>query len=327
MAGIGMNGTDPRPLRLVVFGQSIVSDWGNPAATTWRALLRALLAAGHDAVYEEQRKNDAVVGLLRARGAEAMKAFGRRYPDILNRAYDLPRGAERAVWFGREVSTADAAIVLDDAPDGIFEEIAAYDTPRLLKVLARTGVERELPIPEDRFDLILEAETTRAVQILPNRPKTERSRLLVVSYEDQTVADLVYEAVRSFAPERVTPGSLTDPWRYVPEAEMPDLYANETLALLVGAHDERGFPERVLLAVGSGCPVVVVTSPDWTGLPGLDLSVTTVDWVTAAVVSRMRSAPKPLTVPPTYDAASVAADLVETIRRIRTERLGAFSAR
>lgn len=327
MAGIGTNGTDPRPVRVVVFGQSIVSDWGNPAATTWRALLRALLTAGHDAVYAEQRKNDAVVGLLRARGAAAMKAFGRRYPDIVNRTYDLPRGAERSVWFGREVSTADAAIVLDDAPDGIFEEIAAYDTPRLLKVLARTGPERELPIPVDRFDLILEVETTRAVQVLPNRPKTERSRLLVVAYEDRTVADLVSEAVRSFAPERVTPGSLTDPWRYVPEVEMPDLYANVSLALLVGGHDEPGFPERVLLAVGSGCPVIVVTSPGWSGLPGLDLSVTTVDWVTAAVVSRMRSVSAPLPVPPTYDAAPIAANLVEDIRRVRTERMGAFSAR
>ena len=153
MAGAGLNGADPRPLRLVIFGESIVSDWDNPAATSWRALLRTLSAAGHDAVFLERRRNDAVVDLLRARGGDAMRAFGRAYPDVLNRTYDLPRGAERSVWFGREVSTADVAIVLDDAPAEIFEEIVAYDTPRLVKALARTEKAVTVPIGEDRFDL------------------------------------------------------------------------------------------------------------------------------------------------------------------------------
>lgn len=321
------NGTDPRPLRVVIFGESIVSDWDNPAATSWRALLRALLAAGHDAVYEERRKNDAVVGLLRARGAGAMKAFGRRYPDILNRTYDLPRGAERSVWFGREVSTADAAIVLDDAPDGIFAEIAAYDTPRLVKVLARTGLDRALPVPDDRFDLVLEAETTRAVEIVPGVPTTERSGVLVVAYEDQVAADRVVEALGEFGPMPITPGRLGEPWEFVPEVEMPGRYGAAALAVLVGGRAERGVAERVLLAAASGCPTVAVGGPDWTDLPGLQIPTATVESVAAIVATTMGSSLAGPIVPSSFDAAVIAANLVQTIRRIRTERMGAFAMR
>ena len=316
-------------MRVVVFGESIVSDWGNPAATSWRALLRALLATGHDAVYLERRKNDAVVGLLRARGAEAMKAFGRHYPDILNRTYNLPRGAERSVWFGREVSTADAAIVLDDAPDGIFEEIAAYDTPRLVKVLARTGLhpDRALPMPLERFDLALEADSTRAVEILPRVPAAERSGVLVVAYEDRAAGDRVFEALGEFGPERVTPGRLAAPWQYVPEVEMPDLYGRAGAVVAVGGSDERGFGERVLLAAASGCPVVVVGGPVLPACSGLEFPVATVETVAAVAWSVIRTGSDGVAVPPANDATAIAGNLVQTVRRIRTERMGAFSTR
>ncbi len=329
MAGMGMNGTDPRPLRVVVFGESIVSDWGNPAATSWRAMLRALLAAGHDAVYEERRKNDAVVGLLRARGAGAMKAFGRRYPDLLNRTYDLPRGAERSIWFGREVSTADAAIVLDDAPDEIFEEIAAYDTPRLVKVLARTGIDRILPVPVDRFDLVLEADETWAVETPPGTPAAERSGVVVVAYEDQDAADRIFRALSAFDPARVTPGGLLEPWRYVPEVDLPDRYGAAAVAVLVGGRAERGFEARVLLAMASACPVVAVAAQDWPGLPGVKISADSVESVAGAVGRILAGGARDSAqaIPPTYDATLVVETLVQNVRRIRTERIGAFSAR
>src|SRR5215218_10044244 len=213
MAGMGLNGADPRPLRLVIFGGSIVSDWGNPAATSWRALLRALSAAGHDAVFLERRRNDAVVDLLRARGGDAMRAFGRAYPDILNRTYDLPRGAERSVWFGREVSTADAAILLDDAPAEIFDEIVAYDTPRLVKILARTEKAVTVPVGEDRFDLILGEGTHPAVEISAGKPSAERSGVILVAYEDEALANRIAESLSALNPELITPGRLTEPWR------------------------------------------------------------------------------------------------------------------
>ncbi len=43
-----------RPLRIVVLGLSLSSSWGNGHATTYRALLRALAARGHDILFLER---------------------------------------------------------------------------------------------------------------------------------------------------------------------------------------------------------------------------------------------------------------------------------
>ena len=43
-----------RPLRLVVLGLSLSSSWGNGHATTYRALLKALAARGHDVTFLER---------------------------------------------------------------------------------------------------------------------------------------------------------------------------------------------------------------------------------------------------------------------------------
>ena len=40
-------------MKLVVFGLSISSSWGNGHATTYRALLRAFAARGHEIVFYE----------------------------------------------------------------------------------------------------------------------------------------------------------------------------------------------------------------------------------------------------------------------------------
>jgi len=42
------------PLRIVIFGLSITSSWGNGHATTFRALVKALAARGHDIVFVER---------------------------------------------------------------------------------------------------------------------------------------------------------------------------------------------------------------------------------------------------------------------------------
>jgi len=43
-----------RPLRIVILGLSITSSWGNGHATTYRSLLRALAARGHDVTFLER---------------------------------------------------------------------------------------------------------------------------------------------------------------------------------------------------------------------------------------------------------------------------------
>src|SRR4051795_13233037 len=40
-------------MRLVVFGLSVSSSWGNGHATLWRGLIRALGAAGHEVIFFE----------------------------------------------------------------------------------------------------------------------------------------------------------------------------------------------------------------------------------------------------------------------------------
>src|SRR3954469_8878819 len=41
-------------MKLVVLGLSLSSSWGNGHATTWRALLRAFAARGHDILFLER---------------------------------------------------------------------------------------------------------------------------------------------------------------------------------------------------------------------------------------------------------------------------------
>jgi len=41
-------------MRMVIFGLTITSSWGNGHATLWRALIRALVARGHDVVFFER---------------------------------------------------------------------------------------------------------------------------------------------------------------------------------------------------------------------------------------------------------------------------------
>lgn len=43
-----------RPLDIVILGLSLSSSWGNGHATTYRALLRALDAAGHKVTFLER---------------------------------------------------------------------------------------------------------------------------------------------------------------------------------------------------------------------------------------------------------------------------------
>src|SRR5207302_7536723 len=42
------------PVKIVIFGLSITSSWGNGHATTYRALARALHARGHEIVFFER---------------------------------------------------------------------------------------------------------------------------------------------------------------------------------------------------------------------------------------------------------------------------------
>src|SRR5207253_131793 len=54
LAGDPPAGTERRLMRLVVLGLSLSSSWGNGHATTFRALLKAFAARGHDILFLER---------------------------------------------------------------------------------------------------------------------------------------------------------------------------------------------------------------------------------------------------------------------------------
>ena len=108
-------------MKLVVFGLSISSSWGNGHATLWRGLVRALAALGVDIVFFE-RDQPFYAG---ARDLERMpQADLVLYPD-------WAAVVERA---RREVHEADAAIVTSFCPDALVATQLIADAARPIRV-------------------------------------------------------------------------------------------------------------------------------------------------------------------------------------------------
>ncbi len=124
-----------RPLSIVVLGLSLSSSWGNGHATTYRALLRAVAARGHDVLFLEREQPWYVAHRDLGAPSYARLAF---YRDL----DDLSR-------FGEAIIAADAVIVGSFVPDGavLIDRIRAQrrgplafydiDTPVTLARLAR----------------------------------------------------------------------------------------------------------------------------------------------------------------------------------------------
>ncbi|WP_174297858.1 CgeB family protein [Sphingomonas bacterium] len=140
-------------MKLVVLGLSLSSSWGNGHATTYRALLKAFAARGHDVLFLER---------------DVPWYAGQRDladPDWCRLAFyrDLD---ELAGWAG-EVARADAVIVGSYVPDGVAvgEWVQAtatgttgfydIDTPVTLARLARGDVEYLSPASIPGYDVYL----------------------------------------------------------------------------------------------------------------------------------------------------------------------------
>lgn len=282
-----------RPLRLVFFSPSIVADVDNPAATSTRALLGALSAAGHDVTHLERRGNALLDRQLRVRGSGALRSLNARYPDVRVRQYDLPRGRqERAVWFGTEVSTADAVVALAGTPGEILELIAPFETPHLVRVVPE-GADGDVALPWGEHLVCVEP----------------RSRLepelgdLAVAYDNigAGLADAVPREV-----DRVVVGSAELPgWRYLPEVEVAELYRSARTATVM---DGDGRPEaraRALLPMAAGCRV-------WHRRSGAESGVEVGD--------------DPAELSETNDAERVASTLVDLVRSTLVEKRRTFAA-
>src|SRR3954451_3224797 len=93
-------------MKLVVFGLSVSSSWGNGHAVLWRALIRALAAQGHFTVFFERDVP------WYAAHRDLLDIEGGRL--VLYDGWDNVRPEAE-----RELRDADAAIVTSYCPDGV----------------------------------------------------------------------------------------------------------------------------------------------------------------------------------------------------------------
>jgi spore maturation protein CgeB len=143
-----------KPMDIVILGLSITSSWGNGHATTFRALVRALSARGHNVCFLERDM--------------PWYADNRDLPNPpygLTQLYESIAGLKRR--FARNVSDADLCIVGSYVPDGVVigewvtrtcRGVKAFydiDTPVTLAKLATNDAEYLTPRLVPRYDLYL----------------------------------------------------------------------------------------------------------------------------------------------------------------------------
>ncbi len=142
------------PLKIVIFGLSLTSSWGNGHATTYRALVRALVERGHHVLFLERD-----VAWYAANRDLPHPPYG-----CLELYSDL---SEMKLRFEGPVRTADLVIVGSYAPEGVAlgewvlataQGITAFydiDTPITLDKLQRHDYEYLAPDLIPRYHLYL----------------------------------------------------------------------------------------------------------------------------------------------------------------------------
>jgi len=108
-------------MKLVIFGLSVSSSWGNGHATIWRGLIRALAAAGHRVTFLERDVP------YYASHRDMTELPGGRL--VLYRAWHEVGSTAMA-----ELSDADAGIVTSYCPDAVAATEAVLDSPVPLSV-------------------------------------------------------------------------------------------------------------------------------------------------------------------------------------------------
>jgi len=169
-------------MRLVVLGLSLSSSWGNGHATTFRALLKAFAARGHDILFLERD-----VPWYRDQRDLADPDFCRLcfYDDI----DDLAR-------FTPEIAEADAVVVGSYVPDGVavgrfVQETAGgttafydIDTPVTLAKLARGDHEYLSPDLIPGYDRYLSFTGGPTLDLLERRYGSPGARALYCSVDE-----------------------------------------------------------------------------------------------------------------------------------------------
>jgi len=249
---------DSQPIRIVWFGESVVSDWQNPVATTTRAVMRALGRSGHDVIFHEQRNNASMLGAMKKRGSAMYRAFQSVYPDIRYRTYDLPRTSpERTVWLARETAIAEALIVQDSAPAEVIDWLNRFAAPSIVTIYQRTMTERR--DHEPRADLVL--SPVRGDDALYFGPAVLPD---LVPDADERSGELtvVYSGVSETDAPAVAAGPGNDELAFIPEVRLIERYRQIKRVTVIDEDPSPFTLARAFLAAAGGAEEVTRFSSD-----------------------------------------------------------------
>ncbi|MBV9653756.1 MAG: glycosyltransferase [Acetobacteraceae bacterium] len=170
-------------MRIVVLGLSLSSSWGNGHATTYRALLKALAARGHDTLFLERDK-----------------PWYAEHRDLGDPAYCALRFYQRVTDIERwreEIAAADAVVLGSYLPDGVAVieavqkmargVVAFYDidTPVTLAKLAAGQCDYLSADLVPGFDLYLSFTGGPTLRLLENAYGARVARALYCSVDPE----------------------------------------------------------------------------------------------------------------------------------------------
>ncbi len=300
---MGERGVTP-PMRLVVLGLSLTSAWGNGHATTWRALLRAFAARGHDVLFLERDVP------WYASNRDLLR------PDFCRLAlYDSLSDLDR---WRAEISEADAVVVGSYVPEGVavgrFVQQAArgvtafydIDTPVTLAKLERGDEEYLSAALIPGYDVYFSFTGGPTLDLLMRRYGSPAARALYCSVDQAAYQpmdlprrwDLSYLGTYSSDRQPTLERLLLEPARrapqlrfvvagaqypdsiawpanverieHVPPADHPAFYAASRFTLNVTRADmiRAGYSPSVRLFEAAACATPVISDP-WDGLETL----------------------------------------------------------
>jgi hypothetical protein len=150
-------GVYERPLRILLFYHSLVSDWNNGNAHFLRGVAGELLARGHQVQVYEPADGWSRANLLRHEGAGAIDDFHRAYPELSSTLYRLHEAGTTCRT--EEVKGGRAPGRLDDADTvASSHQLDGGDvdaSPSRLRGTAVEGVPLDLEAALDGVDLVL----------------------------------------------------------------------------------------------------------------------------------------------------------------------------
>ena len=285
--------------KIVIFGLTVSSSWGNGHATLWRALLRSLASEGHEAVFFERDVPYYAAARDLHRGAGYELVLYGEWTEALPLAESALADADVAI-VTSYCPDALAATELITARRNLLHVFYDLDTPVTLDRLDRGETVEYLP-PEGyaRFDVVLSFTGGRALDEIRTRLGAKRVVPLYGSV-DATAhysvaplphysADLSY--LGTYAPDRqegveklfvgaarqlpqqrfVLGGSMYPsefPWtnnihffHHVPPPEHPAFYCSSKLTLNVtrGAMASRGYCPSGRLFEAAACRTPILS--------------------------------------------------------------------